>query len=557
MLGLFIIKLKSNYVFYKSFIYGMIIIIYYDKDFFRFGISNELKATGDKDMDKLTSKEWINAKCDKYDYLAAAACGGLAGLVDIIFVKVFVKDSDTSKDLPTSKLTKFSDKMADKFVMKAAEVFYAKDTRTTGRPKKCPQTLEQCISYLEQAFPVNYDARYAKDLKVKEGVLNGMNSKNHHLLSLGHSTDPIGLIVSIISQFTGSGTFIDHGKVITATPAKTSKSVPYMQGHNFPSMLFCGFVNWIGHLISDIVGSSSTRKEGKKGRGMGVPIPFYELFLMCDFGDFNGNTFAETMTKVYEEGYDLRFGAVMSVPVVFQELMVRCIWIIRQKFMRKKPWNECMPTSKHSDLRVMLLVGNGTLCLVDGIDAAVRGISSKSWVTAICHLNLVGWTRLATLAIKEVIIRAGFALSDADDPFYEKIFGRLSQEEKQKILFFEEKIREYVSYTNVLETLKASLDDLKLAKEERIRIEKECAEQIEKIQDYRNEMGHVLEDYLCNYLNAFEDGFIQMDKAVKENDIDGFISGNNVIQESLNRESQFSNQKELDDLMGSDISFKL
>lgn len=78
--------------------------------------------------------------------------------------------------------------------------------------------MEECISYLEQAFPVNYDARYAKDLVVEDGVLSGMRPLNHHLLSLAHSPDPIGLIFSIIDQFMGYATFIDKGKIIHVLP---------------------------------------------------------------------------------------------------------------------------------------------------------------------------------------------------------------------------------------------------------------------------------------------------------------------------------------------------
>ena len=220
------------------------------------------------------SDDWEKAKCDKYDYMIAAFCGGVSGLVDVFFVG----------DPMTSALGKEVDKVADGFVKKAAQLFWMKDQRTKGKSKKMPQTLEQCISYLEQAFPVNYDARYAKDLVVEDGVLSGMRPLNHHLLSLAHSPDPIGLIFSIIDQFMGYATFVDRGKIIHVVPKKTSGAIPYIQGTDMLSMLFCGFVNWIGHILSDLVGSSSTRRAGKTGRGTGIPMPFYELFLACNFG---------------------------------------------------------------------------------------------------------------------------------------------------------------------------------------------------------------------------------------------------------------------------------
>ncbi|WP_051656817.1 hypothetical protein [Butyrivibrio sp. AE3004] len=101
--------------------------------------------------DMMSEDEWATAKCDKYDYLIAAFCGGTAGLVDVFFVG----------DPLTSVLGNSVDKVADGFVKKAAQLFWTQDKRTKGKPKKMPESLVQCISYLEQAFPVNYDARYA------------------------------------------------------------------------------------------------------------------------------------------------------------------------------------------------------------------------------------------------------------------------------------------------------------------------------------------------------------------------------------------------------------
>ena len=54
-----------------------------------------------------------------------------------------------------------------------------------------------------------------------------------------------------------------------------------LQGGNFSAKLFCGVANWFGHIMSDIAGSS-----GSQGRGSGLAIPFFELFQMCTFGEF-------------------------------------------------------------------------------------------------------------------------------------------------------------------------------------------------------------------------------------------------------------------------------
>ena len=367
-------------------------------------------------------------KCDKYDYMIAASCGVLAGLVDAFFVGAPGQ----------SVLQGTVDKGADELVKKAAQCFYKFDKRKKGKTKKMPETLEQCISYLEQAFPVPYDARYAKDLKVGEDVLSDMWAGNHHLLSLSHSPDVIGLIFSIIDQFTNMASFVDNGKIIRVEPNRTSGAVPYLQGTNVISRLFCGFVNWIGHLLSDLVGSSSTRKVGKQGRGSGIGMPFYELFLFCDFGNLDGQTVSEIAVAAFEQGYDARFAATMAIPVVLDDLFIRVIWSLKSHFYGKKEWKQCIPTNKHDDLRVMVLVGNGALCVVDGIDAFAK--SGGNPVAFVCRLNLVAWGKLTMMALKELVIRYKYAWDDITVPYYmvqQEINAYLLEIEKVDIEKFE------------------------------------------------------------------------------------------------------------------------
>lgn len=487
----------------------------------------------------------------KYDYILSACCGVLAGITDIVFVG----------DPESSKLGKAVDQSADSFIEKAAQFFWKADKRDSGKPKKMPDTLEKCISYLEQAFPVNYDARYAKDLLVEDGILSGMTPKNHHLLSLAHSPDIIGFVFSVIDQFSsdGSASFVNQGKVIHVVPKKTSGAIPYLQGSDITSKLFCGFINWIGHMISDIGGSSSTRKEGKTGRGMGIPMPFYEAFLFSDLKFRNGEDLAETMIAVYESGYDLRFGITSSIPIIIEELMIRSIWAIRRFFIFQKPWKECIPIAgkENPDLRTMLLLGNGVFCLIDGVDAAIHGIKAKNWVTGICHLNMAGWTRLTILAIKEVTIRTGLFIEDNKDQFYETVFGKLSSIDQDAIIRFEMMIKKIAESTDVIKTIKDSLQDLSLAREERLRIEAECEERILEIVSYRNRMEAMVEDYLSSYMVAFGCGMELIENGLLENDSNNVIAGSIVIQKKLGKDEQFSDQDEFDDLMLSDDSFKL
>lgn len=97
-------------------------------------------------------------------------------------------------------------------------------------------------------------------------------------------------------------------------------------------------------------------------------------------------------------------------------------------------------------------------------------------------------------------------------------------------------------YKEVVNTLKAE----KLAKEERIRIEKECNEAILLIRKYRSEMNEVINNYLSDYSTTFNDAFSQMFLSLNMNDVDGFIGGANKITEKLNGQVAFRTFQEFE-----------
>ncbi len=355
---------------------------------------------------------WQAGQCDKNDYMIAAFCGFAAGIVDALFVRA----------PGAGRLGRLTDRGADAFVQKVAVMLWKGDGRTTmdGKPKKAPDTLERSISYLEQSFPVNYDARYAPDLQQTNGALANMTPKNHHLLSLAHSPDIIGLLFSILDQFTGQASFAAQGRVIRLYPVRDARDnkVMYMQGTNLHAKIFCGICNWLGHLASDLCGSGSTRRAGKTGRGAGLPVPFYELFLFMNFQSSDGTAFAELAVRVFEEGYDLRHGAAMAVPVMIAELSVKLIWILKRRFHSRKEWRDCVPSASHADLRMMLLISDAALCLTDGMDAAIRAaLQGGSLLTFVLHLNLAAWARLLVLVFQELRIRCGSAAIQAFDRY--------------------------------------------------------------------------------------------------------------------------------------------
>lgn len=71
----------------------------------------------------------------------------------------------------------------------------------------------------------------------------------------------------------------------------------------------------------------------------------------------------------------------------------------------KLPLKDCIPTAKHESLRIMLIIGQGTLCVMDVVDASVR--SGVNYLTFFMRINMVAWYRLLTLVLKEVLRKIG------------------------------------------------------------------------------------------------------------------------------------------------------
>lgn len=323
-------------------------------------------------------------KCDKYDYLIAVACGVAGGLIDIFFVE----------SPGNGVLGKWTDAQVDGAVKK-----FAKLSGWDPKAQKA-DNVASAIGFLENKFKVNYDQRYSSDVD----NLFSMSTKNHHMMSLAHSPDIVGLFFSLLNQFTSTATFATNGQLITISSATYE-----LQGSNFIAKIFCGIANWFGHIMSDIAGSSGSR--GNAGRGAGVVIPFYELFSLCKFGKFDvkkdKQDLATIATRAFQEGYDLRYGLATAIPVIVTDLSIRLAWAIRRRFQYGKSLKECIPMEKYADLRVMLIFGNGTLCVMDGIDAGLR--SGGNAFQFFMRLNLIAWFRFVVLVLKTVCINVGIS----------------------------------------------------------------------------------------------------------------------------------------------------
>lgn len=117
-----------------------------------------------------------------------------------------------------------------------------------------------------------------------------------------------------------------------------------------------------------------------------------------------------------------------------------------------------------------------------------------------------------------------------------------------------------IAYTASLEAFEMcmeALDESHLAHEERVRIQKQCDENIQMIRHYRQEMEAAVEQYLGKYMTAFQQSIALIDRSAIDNDPNGYILANAQIASLMGHDVQFSDQDEFDALMDSDEPLKL
>ena len=374
---------------YKS---DIILDLNIDDDRFGFATSiDEALAQAEVELvvlnETVESIKELKPQCDKLDYILAASSGALCGVIDIFLV-------GKPDESPLGDIT-------DKWFA----------NRTIDFAKLCgykgdKNSLSSAINFLEEKFKIPYDQ------SVGGGIfreLINLTPSNHHFKSLGHNPTLLGLFFSILNQFTNTSDFVSNGELISLN---NSDGKFELQGKNIPSKLFCGITNWIGHLISDVSGSS-----GSKGRGMGIPSPIWawsndviaiKAKLNIPVTEFDKSV-NELALKLFKKGYDVRFQTTQAIPVFINEMIVRLLYSIRRLigYYISVPkndrswgllWKSCEPFS-NATVKRMLTVAHGTFCIIVIGDATIRGfekgIGSFNVFEFVLRLNVVGVGRFA------------------------------------------------------------------------------------------------------------------------------------------------------------------
>lgn len=348
----------------------------------------------DLEMEAITSilAENVNTlknlaqECDKTDYILAACIGAVCGMMDIFLV-------GKPGDSPIGDIT---DKWFENRTMDFAKL--------CGWDEKSNDSLSSAIKYLEMNFKIPYDQRGAGDAA---SLVFDLNPKNHHFKSLGHNPSLLGLFFSVLDQFSNTSHFVSGGELITLQEADGKFE---LQGGNVSSKLFCGFLNWFGHLASDMSGSSSS-----KGRGMGIPSPLWtwtndiiaiKRKLNIPVVEFD-KAMNELAIEIYRQGYDARLQEAQAIPVFVNELLVRTVYSVRRLIIyfmtiQKQDrsfalmWRLCEPFC-NATVKRMLTVAHGTFCLIDAGDILahgfIAGVGSINIVECVMRLNIVGLGR--------------------------------------------------------------------------------------------------------------------------------------------------------------------
>ncbi len=347
----------------------------------------------------------LSSKADKWDCLVALGSGVACAMMDILWTKDF--SLIEGRDLANDKVENL--------------------VRKTAQMMGCDSDdLKKCVKFLEDKFPIPSDGN----------TPDFGGGLQHHLRDFAHHPTIIGLIFSLLTQFTykSYGTDVAGNFMIVDVPEKSRIYI----GEDTSSKIINGTIVWFFHLISDMAGSSST--AGLSG-GTGIPGPILSIakemsclpiFKSIHKNDtslfvllskmFNGTLFA----KHDENGQIIRDSIVkldfrgeigfaveiekQAIPVVANECIVRTFYMIRQlarqikeikitriEDFKKINIKEILPFNSPTLTR-MLTIATGVFTALDVSEAVV---TKKYWVS----INYVGVGRF-TLALGDEMVWA-------------------------------------------------------------------------------------------------------------------------------------------------------
>lgn len=343
------------------------------------------------ELDRLT------CNADNLDLLAGVCCGVAAGIVDAVVVSKW--DFSSAKALSDEEMNR----IVTDFAKKNPKY---KDFLGSG---KDGDRLENAIAFLEKEYHLPGDGAYQQ-----KGLNMGVGGKDHRLADFSHHNSVVGLICSILVQFTDKAVFFNPAGELFRIPITVDPEGQFV-GENTPAKIFSGIVNWF---IS--VGRAATLRKGHlmsdKATSQGIPGTFLSIMkelsvLPCfkdkDFGVKLRNAYANgigtgsgqldlgqfnALFSGASSKFDMRTEMAIghelkrqSIPVMVNEMLVRGVYFVRRFIaeMQEKgavdkiDWHKCIPINNRTIQR-MVTVASGTFVAVDLADAFIESaIESK------------------------------------------------------------------------------------------------------------------------------------------------------------------------------------
>ena len=279
--------------------------------------------------------------------------------------------------------------------------------------------LYGAVCYLEDKAPIAAD-------KVTNSFGGGYF---HHLRDFSHHPTPVGLLFSLLTQFTGRVYGTDVAGKFQSVPLSGDDLI--LIGNNIPEKLQFGVIKWFFHMASDMAGSSNSVHDRKYGTGLPGPLVslLKEVSALPIFHNTNQNGYKEVsvwISKLFDGTllakrdrrgniiepvkFDLRteIGIThelgrQAVPVIINECIVRASYFIRRfameyqriKDLNRIHWENVLPIKNRTITR-MLMISTGTFMAVDMADAAIRSVIKSGGNVAgfassfVLRVNFVG-----------------------------------------------------------------------------------------------------------------------------------------------------------------------
>lgn len=318
------------------------------------------------------------------------------------------------------------------------------------------KALARAINKLEEHFPLPMDDAY-------NGV-KGISAATHHLDDIAHHPTPLGMVAAILGSIlkiaflegkdgkmhirfpkdlskeefkewmlkvivpisiSGILTWMiyhakNNGKISDEKIPKPIQAIVVALAQTPAAISVLSIINnWLGHLASDVAGSSSSANKSK--RGMGVSGFFLSsLKELSMIYPLNKTAFPKMVDDLYEKDHlDFRTELGMqkdiwkylgkqTIPVIAGQVLVRAFYFIRhlidelkgEKQLADVNWRSVLPFGNRTIVR-MVTVESAVFTMFDVCSAAISASKNGGpqnpffWKDLIFNINFVGVGNLA------------------------------------------------------------------------------------------------------------------------------------------------------------------